>query len=181
MARTHHCPHDAVPSLPDGAPYPADPLPAQSHRRREALLEAVGKPDAVVSCVGAIGFDMQGLLVGNGIANVEGAKAAKAAGASRFVYVSVASEVADSRGWLPNFFGGYFDGKAQAEAAIVECFGAEGATFVRPSFIYGGDSFGLFPPRVNDAYGSGVEELLSSSEDMPSDDVFFPFRICSVV
>lgn len=35
-------------------------------------------------------------------------------------------------------------------------------TFVRPTFIYGGDSFGLFPPRVNTAYGSGVEELLSS-------------------
>lgn len=30
------------------------------------------------------------------------------------------------------------------------------------SFIYGGDSFGLFPPRVNNGYGSGVEELLSN-------------------
>jgi hypothetical protein len=34
--------------------------------------------------------------------------------------------------------------------------------FVKPSFIYGGDSFGLFPPRVNTAYGSAVEELLST-------------------
>jgi len=128
---------------------------------REALAEAIGSPDVVVSCVGAIGFDVQGLLLGNGIANVEAARAAKAVGASKFVYVSVASEVVDSRGWLPPFFSGYFDGKANAERAISEAFG-EGATFVKPTFIYGGDSFGLFPPRVNSAYGSAVEEVLSS-------------------
>ena len=125
-------------------------------------MEAVGTPEAVISCMGSIGFDRQGLLIGNGIANTEGAKAAKAAGASRFVYVSVASDVADARGWLPNYFNGYFDGKSQAEAAITDAFGADGSTFVRPSFIYGGDSFGLFPPRVNDGYGSAVEEVLAS-------------------
>jgi len=128
---------------------------------REVLVESLGSPDAVVSSVGAIGFDVQGLLLGNGVANAEAAKAAKAAGASRFVYVSVASEVTDSRGWLPPFFAGYFDGKAQAEAAILDA-GFDSATFVRPSFIYGGDDFGLFPPRVNGAYGSAVEELLSA-------------------
>jgi nucleoside-diphosphate-sugar epimerase len=105
---------------------------------------------------------VQGLLLGNGVANVEAAKAAKKTGAKKFVYVSVASEVADSRGWLPAFFKGYFDGKNQAEAAILEEFGESGTTIVKPTFIYGGDSFGLFPPRVNAAYGSGVEELLSS-------------------
>ena len=60
---------------------------------REALAEAIGAPDVVVSCVGAVGFDRQGLLLGNGAANVEGVRAARAAGAQRFVYVSVASEV----------------------------------------------------------------------------------------
>lgn len=129
---------------------------------REGLVEAIGKPDAVVSCVGAIGFDWQGLLLGNGIANEEAARAAKSSGASKFVYTSVASEVADARTWLPAFFAGYFDGKADAETAILDHFGADASTFVRPSFIYGGDSFGLFPPRVTSAYGSGVEELLSN-------------------
>lgn len=129
---------------------------------REDLLASLGSPDAVVSCVGSIGFDVQGLLLGNGVANVEAARAAKNAGAKKFVYVSVASEVEDSRNWLPAFFKGYFDGKAQAEAAIAEEFGESGFTFVKPTFIYGGDSFGLFPPRVNTGYGSGVEELLSS-------------------
>lgn len=127
---------------------------------RESVAEAIGSPDAVVSAVGAIGFDRQGLLLGNGVANVEAARAAAAAGAKRYVYIGVASEVADARDWLPGFFAGYFDGKADAEAAIAD--GFEGAsTFVRPSFIYGGDSFGLFPPRVSAGYGSAVEELLS--------------------
>lgn len=129
---------------------------------REQLIEAMGQPDAVVSAVGVIGFDVQGSLLGNGVANAEGAKAAKAAGASRFVYVSVASDVTNAKGWLPLWgIEGYFDGKAQAEQAILDA-GFKATTFVRPSFIYGGDSFGLFPPRVNAAYGSAVEELLSA-------------------
>ena len=31
---------------------------------------------------------------------------------------------------------------------------------VKPTFIYGGDSFGITPPRVTFEYGSGIEELL---------------------
>lgn len=128
---------------------------------REKLQDAIGTPDAVVSCIGAIGFDVQGLKLGNGVANLEAAKAAKDAGAKRMAYVSVASEVAGAsiEKVLP-FFSGYFDGKADAEAAIAEAFGDE-ACFVRPSFIYGGESFGLFPPRVSSWYGSFIEELLS--------------------
>jgi len=130
---------------------------------REGLVEAIGEqPDAVVSCVGAIGFDVQGLLLGNGIANREAARAAKSAGASKFIYTSVASEVAGARNWLPPFFEGYFEGKADAEAAILDHFGADASTFIKPSFIYGGESFGLFPPRVTSGYGSGIEELLSN-------------------
>jgi nucleoside-diphosphate-sugar epimerase len=36
----------------------------------ETLQEALGKPEALVSCVGAIGFDRQGLLLGNGKAHM---------------------------------------------------------------------------------------------------------------
>ena len=128
---------------------------------REALQEAIGKPDAVVSCIGAIGFDRQGLLQGNGVANVEAAAAAKVAGAQRMTYVSVSSEVVDAAGWLPPFFAGYFEGKSAAEDAVNGEFG-ESACVVRPTFIYGGDEFGLFPPRVSGWYGAIIEELLSN-------------------
>ena len=66
---------------------------------REKLQEAIGSPDAVVSCVGAIGVDQQGLLLGNGVANAEAAAAAKVVGAQRMAYVSVGSEVVASTGW----------------------------------------------------------------------------------
>lgn len=68
--------------------------------------------DAVVSCVGTIGSsdDAQG----NGATNAALAKAASAAGAKSFVYVSVASQVgAAVGGVLP----AYFEGKAEAERA----------------------------------------------------------------
>ena len=45
--------------------------------------------------------------MGNGVANVAAAAAAKEAGVGKYVFVSVASEVADSASWLPNFFSGY--------------------------------------------------------------------------
>ena len=130
---------------------------------RENIGTALTDADAIVSCVGAIGFDRQGLLQGNGKANVEAANAAPAS-VSRYVLVSVASEVEESRGWLPGFFTGYFDGKQQAEEAIAEAMADDGKSFtlVKPSFIYGGDSFGLFPPRVTTGYGSAIEELLTA-------------------
>lgn len=138
-----------------------------------------------MSCVGAIGFDMQGLLLGNGKANQEVAQVAKKAGVGKFVYVSVSSEVADvAAGASP----GYFQGKAMAEEvrsmqgahrssiwhahsqpcddsasqAILDAVGPSCACFVKPTFIYGGDGFGLFPPRVSTGYGSSVEQLLSA-------------------
>ena len=88
---------------------------------RDNLEAAVGAPDVLVSCVGSVGFDMQGLILGNGIANVAGVKAAAKAGCSRYVYVSVSAEVAACEdGWLPGYFSGYFKGKRMAEAAMAE-------------------------------------------------------------
>ncbi len=55
----------------------------------------------------------------------------------------------------------YFDGKSRAEQAIAKSFPSAGV-LIKPSFIYGGDSFGLTPPRVSDGYGSGIDSLLSS-------------------
>jgi uncharacterized protein YbjT (DUF2867 family) len=122
---------------------------------REEMREAIGEPDVVISCVGQIGFDVQQNRVANGVANVEAARCVP--GASRYVFVSVASEVAAAEGWLPDQLAGYFSGKRDAEEGFLEAAGEVGScTFVKPSFIYGGDRFGLFPPRVTAAYGAAV-------------------------
>ena len=129
----------------------------------EGLVTAVGTPEAFVSCVGSVGFDRQGLLVGNGKANVDICKALTKVGTvQRISYVSASEELFDLKSvWTYlGFFLGYFDGKRLAEAAFNEL--APGrTTIVRPTFIYGGDSFGIAPPRVTAEYGAGVEKLLS--------------------
>jgi nucleoside-diphosphate-sugar epimerase len=132
-----------------------------------SLDQAVGNPDAVVSCVGVIGTDPDLLLAGNGNANVAAFDSARRGGRLRRVaYVSVGSEVdACKNGWLPELFGGYFDGKLMAERAAISAMDGDvtKVCLVKPTFIYGGSDFGLIPPRVNTEYGSGVEELLSLS------------------
>lgn len=122
-----------------------------------ALGSAAGS--ALVSCVGVVGTDAAVLRDGNGLANVRAFEAGKRVGIERAVFVGVASEVAECKDGLPAFFAGYFEGKEQAEAAAADA--AAASCMVRPTFIYGGDSFGLTPPRVNADYGSGVEQLLS--------------------
>ena len=126
------------------------------------LDTSMGKPKAVISCVGVIGTDPDVLYRGNGESNINAFESAKRVGSVDAVsFVSVSSEVvACQDNWLPEFFQEYFRGKLNAEQAAMEvCDGA--ATIVRPTFIYGGDSFGLLPPRVNDAYGSFIDQLLS--------------------
>lgn len=137
---------------------------------RASLEAAIGQPEALVSCVGCVGFDRQALILGNGFANTEVAKVAEKLSLQSVVYVSVSDEVDEAAGWLTGrslrtnswrWGEGYFEGKRQAEAAFT-ALGAPTTCFVKPSFIYGGDSFELFPPRVNNGYGAGVEELLSN-------------------
>lgn len=64
---------------------------------------------------------------------------------------------------LPDFFKSYFEGKIIAEKAAIDSVGGDASKvcIVKPTFIYGGSSFGINPPRVNYEYGAGVEELLS--------------------
>mmetsp|Transcript_11104 Transcript_11104/g.23097 ORF Transcript_11104/g.23097 Transcript_11104/m.23097 type:complete len:339 (-) Transcript_11104:1313-2329(-) len=129
-----------------------------------SLDEVVGSPDAIVSCVGVVGTDRNVLLKGNGDANVAAFNSAKRGGKlKRAVYISVGSEVdACKENWLPEFFQGYFEGKILAEKAALDAVGGDEKKLclVKPTFIYGGSEFGLFPPRVNYEYGSAVEELL---------------------
>jgi len=126
---------------------------------------AIGSPNAIISCLGVIGNDSAILKQGNGDANCAAfASAAKNSKLSRAIYVSVSSEVvACQDSWLPEFFKGYFDGKAMAEACALDAVDGDSTKvcLVKPSFIYGGDKFGLIPPRVTSDYGSFIEELLS--------------------
>jgi len=116
---------------------------------------------AVISTIGAIGTDdvVKTINSGTGLAAI----GAKEAGVSKFVYISVAPEVKDSVKGI-SLLSNYMDGKAFSEDCIVKNFGSSSYTLIEPTFIYGGDSYGLNPPRVADGpYGRFIEGLLSSS------------------
>jgi nucleoside-diphosphate-sugar epimerase len=128
----------------------------------DSLDAAMGTPAAVVSCVGAIGTDPDVLKRGNGDANVAAFQSAKRRGATRAAFISVSSELVECReDFLPEFMGAYFDGKAAAEAAAADAVGSDALTLIQPTFIYGGNSFGLNPPRVTADYGAIIDQLLS--------------------
>lgn len=114
---------------------------------------------AVVSCIGTIGGSDESMAAGNGAVNVRAVQISKAAGVPKFVYISVASVVASTVDGMA--MKGYFAGKREAEAALVAAYPTD-SVVIRPSFIYGGEEFGLTPPRVTAGYGSGIEALLSS-------------------
>ena len=113
---------------------------------------------AVISCVGAIGTteDVKVVNKGTGLASY----GAKTAGVKKFVYISVAPEVKESVKGI-SALDNYMEGKAFSEDAMKKNF-ADGYTIIAPTFIYGGDKFGVNPPRVADSYGRLVEGLLSS-------------------
>ena len=98
----------------------------------------------VVSCVGIPPWEKAAARAGNGLANQRIAEAAKAAGAQRLVYVSVASEFANSPAKF--VFGEFFGGKATAEAAVLQNFGPQNAVFIKPGFIDGAPPGELRPP-----------------------------------
>ena len=132
----------------------------------EATIDAaVGSPECMISCLGVIGNDIDKLKAGNGNTNCAVFASAKRGGnVKRTIFVSVSSEVvACQENWLPEFFSGYFDGKKMAEQCALDAVDGDSSQtcFVKPTFIYGGDSFGFLPPRVTTEYGSLIEELLS--------------------
>ena len=130
----------------------------------EALAAAFEGADAVVSCVGCIGGSDEDMRAGNGDANATAIDAAKAAGVKRFVYVSVASIVPDALGGAESapVMKGYFAGKKMTEDAIANAFDDDNVCLVKPSFIFGGDTFGLNPPRVTQQYGDVLTKILGS-------------------
>lgn len=128
----------------------------------DALSAACKGSDAVISAIGVIfGGGPEADRANNAKPNVAAARAAAAAGAKRFVYVSVSEAVGPVAG--PLVGDGYFLGKADAESAIVSAFSEDRSLLIKPSFIYGGDGFSLSPPRVSGAYGGIIDGLLSSA------------------
>ncbi|KAL3912162.1 MAG: hypothetical protein SGILL_006995 [Bacillariaceae sp.] len=112
---------------------------------------------AIISCIGAIGTKDDGSInAASGLA----AKGAKAAGVDRFVYISVAPEVKEFGKGI-DLLEDYMKGKTFSQSTIAASF-PSGATIIEPTFIYGGDSFNVNPPRVASFYGEFIEGLLSS-------------------
>lgn len=97
----------------------------------------------VVSCVGALGRGAAVRAI-NGAVNARIAAAAKEAGAARFVYVSVASELAN--GPAKFLLGDYLKGKAEAEAAVTAAFGDRDSLLVRPAIADGAPPGEIRPP-----------------------------------
>lgn len=109
---------------------------------RADLTSVLAGATAVISCVGiAPGGANQ--RAGNGAVNVRIADAAKAAGIGRFVYLSVASELAN--GPIKFVFGDYVKGKAEAEAAVAKDFGGA-ALVLKPGIIGGAPPGEIRPP-----------------------------------
>jgi len=111
----------------------------------------------VVSCVGvAPGGKNQ--RSGNGAVNVRLADASKASGScKRFVYVSVASELAN--GPAKFLLGDYLKGKAEAEAAVIKDFGSSDSLVVKPAIIAGGPPGELRPPGPPGVKPAAVEDV----------------------
>ena len=79
----------------------------------------------------------------------------------RFVYISVAPEVRELAKGV-SFLQNYMTGKSFAEESIQTYFPSS-FTLIEPTFIYGGNKFGVSPPRVASGYGKLIEGLLSSA------------------
>lgn len=126
---------------------------------KETVQKLAAGCTAVVSCVGTIGTDADELING---ATALAAAGAKAAGVQRFVYITVAPEVKEFAKDI-DFLAGYMRGKSASREAVLANFGDDGSTLIEPTFIYGGGSFEISPPRVASFYGKFIEGLLSSS------------------
>jgi hypothetical protein len=113
---------------------------------------------AVISCVGTIGTDLDEVV---NSATALAAAGAKAAGVQRFVYITVAPEVKEFAKDI-DFLKGYMKGKTVSRDAVLANFPGAASTLIEPTFIYGGGSFELSPPRVAGFYGKIIEGLLSS-------------------
>ncbi|VEU33558.1 unnamed protein product [Pseudo-nitzschia multistriata] len=122
-------------------------------------IEALSKGcTAVISCIGSIGTKNDNIVnSATGLA----AQGAKSAGVERFVYIAVAPEVKEFAEGI-DFLKEYMKGKTFSQNAVESNFPNGSHVLIEPTFIYGGDSFSVNPPRVAGFYGEFIESLLSS-------------------
>jgi len=107
------------------------------------LTAVLKDASVVVSCIGALGTGAA-VRTTNGATNARIANAARSAGAKRFVYVGVASELAN--GPAKFLLGDYLKGKAEAEAAVTKAFGGDDSLLVRPAIVEGAPPGEKRPP-----------------------------------
>jgi len=118
----------------------------------------------VISCIGSIGSPDDKTV---NAASALAALGALDANVRRFVFIGVAPEVREASKDLTSLnLGDYMEGKAFSEKFISNNFGLseKGRSFmvIEPTFIFGGDSFQVNPPRVEEGYGKFVETVLSN-------------------
>ena len=117
------------------------------------------RPNVIVSCVGSINSDKDFEV------NSATGKIAKAASDSasleKFIYVSVSDMITSSLSDV-SLFKPYISGKKSSEDDINSSIQVSSRLIIKPTFIYGGDAFGINPPRVTSSYGSFIRQLLSA-------------------
>mmetsp|Transcript_6032 Transcript_6032/g.9148 ORF Transcript_6032/g.9148 Transcript_6032/m.9148 type:complete len:550 (-) Transcript_6032:363-2012(-) len=135
------------------------------------------KCTAVISTVGSINTSND--LIVNSASGKVAARGARDGGARTFVFIGNDLRVRQIGTKVIPFLNNYMEGKEQSERIIRECFGRSdnddkySYCIIRPTFIYGGNDFGLNPPRITSSLGSAVEELLgnyavqSISDELP--------------
>mmetsp|Transcript_48909 Transcript_48909/g.147355 ORF Transcript_48909/g.147355 Transcript_48909/m.147355 type:complete len:317 (-) Transcript_48909:223-1173(-) len=101
------------------------------------ILARLTPPSASSSFFG-LSFDDDRLFRENGLTNERACWLSKAAGAGRFIFVSVSYETAKAlEGPIP----GYLEGKRVAEHAAALAFGEDRTVVIGPSLVYGGKRF----------------------------------------
>jgi len=109
----------------------------------EELGSVMKDASCVISCVG-IAPGGPNVKDGNGLVNSRIANAAKSVGVGKFVYVGVASSLAN--GPAKFLLGDYFKGKDTAEKSITKEFGIENSLIIKPAIVAGGTPGEIRPP-----------------------------------
>lgn len=114
----------------------------------------------IISCIGSIGTDNDEII---NSATGTIAILAKKSNVQRFVYITVAPDVKEFASNI-DFLKGYMNGKTYSRSTILNTYGdnTNNSIFIEPTFIYGGNTFNINPPRVASFYGNFIENLLSS-------------------
>lgn len=120
------------------------------------LTAVLKDASVVVSCIGALGSGAA-IRSTNGATNARIAAAARSAGATRFVYVSVASELAN--GPARFLLGDYLKGKAEAESAVTKAFGGADSLLVKPAILEGAPPGEIRPPGPPGVKAAAVKDV----------------------